>query len=65
MMVEHVINICRDKNVEIIHSFMLPNNYGSIRFLKKMGFAIEYLSDGDVNGVLNLKQNESCQDQVK
>ena len=54
MMVEHVINICRDKNVEIIYSFMLPNNYGGIRFLKKMDCTIEYFSNGDVKGVLNL-----------
>jgi len=64
-MLEHVINSCRDKKVEIIYSFMLPNNYGGIRFLKKMGFTIEYLSDGAVKGVLNLKQNESPHPQVK
>ena len=56
-MVEHVINICRDKNVEMVYSFMLPNNYEGIRFLKKMGFTIEYLNDGDVKGVLNLTRN--------
>ena len=58
MMVEHVINICREKKVEIIYSFMLPNNYGSIRFLKKIGFTIEHLSDGDVKGILILKQKQ-------
>jgi acetyltransferase len=57
MMVEHMINICRDKNIEIIYSFMLSNNYGGIRFLKKTGFTIQYLSDGAVKGILNLKQN--------
>ena len=57
MMVEHVINICREKNFKIIYSFILSNNYSGIRFLKKMGFNIEYLSDGDVKGILNLEQN--------
>jgi acetyltransferase len=57
MMVEHVINICRKKKVEIIYSFLLSTNYRGVRFLKKMGFTIQHLSDGDIKGVLNLKQN--------
>ena len=56
IMVNHVLNICRDKKIEIIYSFMLPNNYRGIRFLKKMGFNIVYLDQGDVKGVLDLKQ---------
>ena len=55
IMVEHVLNICRDKKIEIIYSFMLPNNYRGIRFLKKMGFNLVYLEQGDVKGVLDLK----------
>ena len=54
MMVEHVINICRNKKIEIIYSFVLPDNYSGIRFLKKMGFTIKHSNDGDVKGVLNL-----------
>ena len=54
MMVKHMIQICRDKTIEIVYSFILPNNYGGIRFLKKMGFTIEYSNDGDVKGILNL-----------
>ena len=56
MMVEHMINICRDKKIETIYSFMLPNNYDGIKFLKKMGFNIEYLGDGALKGVLKLKK---------
>ncbi|MCJ7713238.1 GNAT family N-acetyltransferase [Candidatus Bathyarchaeota archaeon] len=55
IMVDHVLNICRDKKIEIIYSFMLPNNYRGIKFLKKMGFNIVYLDQGDVKGVLDLK----------
>ena len=55
IMVEHLLNIVRDKKIEIVYSFMLPNNYNGIRFLKKMGFTISYLDDGDAKGVLNLK----------
>ena len=55
LMVEHMIDICKKKKIEIIYSYMLPNNYGGIRFLKKNGFTIEYLKDGGAKGVLNLK----------
>lgn len=55
MMTEHMVNICRDKKIETIYSFMLPNNYDGIKFLKKMGFKLEYLGDGEIKGVLNLK----------
>ena len=55
MMVEHMINICRGKKIETIYSFMLPNNYDGIKFLKKMDFNIEYSADGDIKGVLDLK----------
>ena len=55
MMVEHIVNICRDKKIETIYSFMLSNNYDGIKFLKKMGFNIEYSVDGDIKGVLDLK----------
>ena len=55
MMVEHMIKICRDKKIETIYSLMLPNNYDGIKFLKKMGFHIEYSDDGDIKGALNLK----------
>ena len=61
IMVEHALNIIRDKKIETIYSFMLSNNYRGIRFLKKMGFTIVYLDDGDVKGVYNLKKNKSIQ----
>ena len=56
IMVEHALNIIRDKKIETIYSFMLSNNYRGIRFLKKMGFTIVCLDDGDVKGVFNLKK---------
>ena len=37
MMVEHIIEICRKRGVEIIYTYMLSNNYRGIRFLKKIG----------------------------
>ncbi len=56
-MVEHMLNICRNKKIVSIYSFMLSNNYRGIRFLKKTGFTIVYQEDGNVKGILNLKQN--------
>jgi acetyltransferase len=55
MMIEHMINICREKKIETIYSFMLPNNYVGKKFLKKMGFNIQYSGAGDIKAVLNLK----------
>jgi acetyltransferase len=52
-MVEYIIQICKNQNVEVIYSFMLPNNYGGIRFLKKLGFSLKYL-DNEVKGVFKL-----------
>lgn len=53
MMVEKVIKICREKKVKVVYSIMFPNNYGGIKFLKKMGFTIKYLED-EVKGILKL-----------
>jgi acetyltransferase len=55
-MVDYMIEICKDKNLETIYSFMLRDNYRIINLMKKMGFAIEYLDDGTLKGTLNLKE---------
>lgn len=57
MMVQHVINICKEKKVEAIYSFILPNNYRSIKFLKKLDFTMDYSDNEQVKAVLNLKSN--------
>ena len=56
-MVSHILNICKEKKMHKVYSFMLPNNYRGIRFLKKMGFSTFYSDGGDVKGVLNLEYN--------
>lgn len=55
MMVEHLINICRKKKIETIYSFMLPNNYGAIRFLKKLGFRNDYSNEDFVKAFFQIK----------
>lgn len=57
MMVEHLINICRKKKIETIYSFILPNNYGSIRFLKKLDFKTDYSNEDYVKAFLEIKEN--------
>ena len=54
MMVEHMISILKQKKVETVYSFILPNNYGSIRFLKRLNFAMDYSDSEQVKAVLEL-----------
>ena len=55
LMVQHVIEICKEKKVETIYSFIFRNNYGSIKFLKKFGFTMDYSENEQIKAVLNLK----------
>lgn len=55
MMVEHLITICRTKKIETIYSFILPNNYGAIRFLKKLDFKTDYSHDDYVKAFREIK----------
>ena len=61
-MVDYVLDIAKEMGVESVYSIMLSDNYRALSLTKKMGFDIEYLSDGTVKGVLNLK-NEDLENQ--
>ena len=52
-MVDYMIEICKDKGLETIYAFMLPDNR-SIRLLEKMGFTIKHTQDV-AKAALNLK----------
>jgi acetyltransferase len=56
-MVDHMIEICKDKGLETVYAFLLPDNYRAIRLLKKMGFTSEYTKDV-TKATLNLKDEE-------
>ena len=56
-MVDHMIEICKDKGLETVYAFMLPDNYRAIRLLKKMGFITQYETDV-TKATLNLKDEE-------
>jgi len=56
-MVDHMIEICKDRGLETIYALTLPNNYRAIRLLKKRGFIIQYIND-EAKATLNLKDKE-------
>lgn len=55
-MVNHVLAIAKEKGIENVYTIMLQDNYKALSFVKKMGFDLEYLSDGTVKGSLELKK---------
>jgi acetyltransferase len=55
-MVDYVLEIAKEMGVENVYSIMLPDNYRALSLTKKMGFNLEYLADGTVKGVLDLKE---------
>ena len=57
-MVDYVLDIAKEKGVENVYAIMLPDNYRALNLTKKMGFNLEYLSDGTVKGVLDLKNED-------
>jgi len=54
-MVDYMIEICKDKGLETVYAFMLPDNHKAISLLKKMGFTIKYAQDV-AKATLNLKE---------
>jgi acetyltransferase len=61
-MVDYSLEIAKEMGIENIYSIMLPDNYRALSLTKKMGFNLEYLNDGTVRGVLNLR-DEIMEDQ--
>jgi acetyltransferase len=61
-MVDYTLDIATQMGVENVYAIMLPDNYRALSLTKKMGFDIEYLSDGTVKGTLSLKEefSEQC-----
>ncbi len=55
-MVDYTLDIATQMGVNSVYAIMLPDNYRALSLTKKMGFDIEYLSDGTVKGTLSLKE---------
>ena len=58
-MVDYVLDIAKEMGVESVYAIMLLDNYRALSLTKKMGFNLEYLSDGTVQGVLDLKNEDA------
>ncbi|MCW4015155.1 MAG: GNAT family N-acetyltransferase [Candidatus Bathyarchaeota archaeon] len=54
-MVDYMIEICKDKQLETVYAFMLPDNHRAISLVKRMGFSIEHSQDV-TKATLNLKE---------
>lgn len=62
-MVDYVLDIAKEMGVETAFSIMLQDNYRALSLTKKMGFTLEYCTDGTVKGVLDLRDElfqENC-----
>jgi acetyltransferase len=57
-MVDYALDIAKEKGVESVYAIMLQDNYRALSLTKKMGFNLEYLSDGTVKASLNLKNED-------
>jgi acetyltransferase len=57
-MVDYVLDIAKEKGIEKVHSVILQDNYRALSLAKKMGFNIEYLTDGTVKAALSLKDED-------
>lgn len=59
-LVDYSLDIAKEKGVQNVYAIMLQDNYRAISLTKKMGFGIEYLSDGTVKATLDLKSEDVC-----
>ena len=55
-MVDYVLEIAKEMGVATVYAIMLSDNHRALNLTKKMGFKLEYLKDGTVKGVLDLKE---------
>jgi len=57
-MVDYVLDLAKEKGIQSVYAIMLPDNYRALSLTKKMGFKIDYLSDGTIKANLNLQQED-------
>lgn len=57
-MVDYVLDIAKEKGIDNVTAIILQDNYRALSLTKKMGFNIEYLTDGTVKATLNLKEED-------
>ena len=57
-MVDYMIEICKDKKLDVVYGLVLRDNYQAINLRKEMGFRVEYFDEDTVKATLNLKEEE-------
>ncbi len=57
-MVDYVLDIAKEKGIDKVNAIILQDNYRALSLSKKMGFSIEYLTDGTVKATLHLKEED-------
>jgi acetyltransferase len=57
-MVDYTLDIAKEKGIDSVYAIMLQDNYRALSLTKKMGFKIDYLSDGTVKATLNLREED-------
>jgi acetyltransferase len=57
-LVDYTLDIAKEKGVEGVYAIMLQDNYRALSLTKKMGFKIEYQTDGTVKAQINLKEED-------
>ncbi len=57
-LVDYTLDLAKEKGVENVYAIMMQDNYRAVSLTKKMGFNIEYLSDGTVKAQLDLKAED-------
>ncbi len=57
-MMDHIIEIAKDKGLETVYGEVLRENYRAITLMREMGFTVEPLNEDTVKVTLNLKEEE-------
>ena len=57
-MVDYVLDVAKEKGIDKVTAIILQDNYRALSLTKKMGFSIEYLTDGTVKATLNLQEED-------
>ena len=55
-LVDHMIEICKEKGLEKLYGGILSDNTRAIRLMREMGFKVEHVDEETVRATLNLKQ---------
>ena len=55
-LVDYVVEICKERGLETVYAFMVPDNLKAIELMKKFGFTLKYTEEGVIKGTLNLKE---------